>query len=177
MLNRKKQLQSYFHFCPRCGTQLGWITKNKEKELWCKKCHYTFWMNSKPCASIILVKGTKVLLIKRNIDPHNGYWDVPGGFLDVQELFEDGARRELLEELGVRVKKLEPIGVYTDWYESSPPQSNVALYYYSRSWTGKLKAQDDADSFRWFSIRSLPKRIAFLSGKKALRELHKLLIA
>ena len=43
----------------------------------------------------------KVLLIKRALPPHQGEWALPGGFVNLDESLEEGARRELEEETGV----------------------------------------------------------------------------
>ena len=37
----------------------------------------------------------RVLLIQRKHDPFAGRWAFPGGFLEIDEPIEDGARREL----------------------------------------------------------------------------------
>ena len=40
----------------------------------------------------------KVLLIERGNEPYKGLWAFPGGFLNMDESAEQGARRELMEE-------------------------------------------------------------------------------
>ena len=40
----------------------------------------------------------KVLLIKRGAEPCKDRWAFPGGFLQIDETLEEGARRELMEE-------------------------------------------------------------------------------
>jgi 8-oxo-dGTP diphosphatase len=42
----------------------------------------------------------RVLLIRRKHDPFAGSWALPGGFLEIDEPIEAGARRELKEETG-----------------------------------------------------------------------------
>ncbi|MBQ1626224.1 MAG: NUDIX hydrolase, partial [Prevotella sp.] len=43
----------------------------------------------------------KVLLIERGIEPYKGCWAFPGGFLNMDEPAEMGAKRELFEETGL----------------------------------------------------------------------------
>jgi 8-oxo-dGTP diphosphatase len=42
----------------------------------------------------------RILLIRRKHDPFAGSWALPGGFLEMDESIEAGARRELKEETG-----------------------------------------------------------------------------
>lgn len=60
---------------------------------------------------VMLLKNNKILLGRRNSDPQKassalhgeGTWTMPGGKLDFGESFEEGARRELLEETGISI--------------------------------------------------------------------------
>jgi ADP-ribose pyrophosphatase YjhB (NUDIX family) len=44
----------------------------------------------------------KVMLIERDLEPFAGCWALPGGFVRVDETLETAARRELLEETGLK---------------------------------------------------------------------------
>ena len=55
----------------------------------------------------------RVLLIRRGHDPFAGKWAIPGGFLEMDEPVEAGARRELKEETGLEIPgPIEPIGFF-----------------------------------------------------------------
>jgi 8-oxo-dGTP diphosphatase len=57
----------------------------------------------------------RVLMIRRKSDPFAGRWALPGGFLEIDEPIEAGARRELQEETGVKVEgPLSLLGVWGD---------------------------------------------------------------
>ncbi len=50
----------------------------------------------------------RILLVKRKYPPSKGKWGIPGGHVDLGESILETARRELMEETGIRAK---PIGV------------------------------------------------------------------
>ena len=51
---------------------------------------------------VVLLRQDQVLLVCRGKPPANGAWSLPGGAQEIGETAEDGARRELLEETGIR---------------------------------------------------------------------------
>lgn len=55
---------------------------------------------------IVVLRGESVLLIRRGRPPAEGQWSLPGGAQELGETAEDAARRELLEETGLRVGAL-----------------------------------------------------------------------
>jgi len=44
-----------------------------------------------------------LVVIRRNIEPSLGTLTLPGGYLDLGETWQQGARRELLEETGISI--------------------------------------------------------------------------
>ncbi|MFD1722611.1 NUDIX domain-containing protein [Amnibacterium endophyticum] len=54
-----------------------------------------------------------VLLVRRGGEPFAGRWAFPGGFVEPDEILEDGARRELEEETGLHLDvPLAQLGAY-----------------------------------------------------------------
>ncbi|WP_026906388.1 NUDIX hydrolase [Paucisalibacillus globulus] len=51
----------------------------------------------------------EILLQKR----HDGKWGVPGGFIELGESTEDAGRREVLEETGIEIGKMDVINVFS----------------------------------------------------------------
>jgi 8-oxo-dGTP pyrophosphatase MutT (NUDIX family) len=62
-----------------------------------------------PGCAIVTVDRGRILLHRR---ADSGEWDVIGGFMELGETFEDTARREVREELGLEIDWLGLIGVY-----------------------------------------------------------------
>lgn len=104
----------------------------------------------------VLLKGREVLLIRRGRDPFKGSWAFPGGFVDVGERVEDAARRELVEETGLRGDIVDLLGVYSD--PSRDPRGHTVSVVYVMKVGGivDVGAGDDADEARWFPLDSPP---------------------
>ena len=60
-------------------------------------------------SSVIAIKDNKVLLQKR---ADNGYWAYPGGCMELGEMPEETAKRELYEETGLIANSLKLYGVF-----------------------------------------------------------------
>ncbi|MER2170172.1 MAG: NUDIX domain-containing protein, partial [Psychrobacillus psychrodurans] len=50
------------------------------------------------------------LLLQKRSD---GIWGIPGGFMELGESTEETGRREVLEETGIEIGKLELVGVFS----------------------------------------------------------------
>jgi 8-oxo-dGTP diphosphatase len=92
-----------------------------------------------------------VLVIQRR---DNGHCEPPGGILELGEQFEDGVRREVLEETGLETRAISFVGFY-DSPGRSPAQT-VSLAFLLEPTGGALQAGDDADSAEWIPIDAIP---------------------
>jgi 8-oxo-dGTP diphosphatase len=103
----------------------------------------------------------KILLIKRALPPYPKMWALPGGFVNLEESLEEGARRELEEETGVREVYLEQL--YTFGEPNRDPRERVitvAYYALVPSDEIDIQAGSDAEGVSWFGMHELP-RLAF----------------
>lgn len=55
---------------------------------------------------VVVFKDDTVLLVRRGKPPSIGSWTLPGGAQELGETTEQAARRELMEETGLRIGKL-----------------------------------------------------------------------
>ena len=89
-------------------------------------------------------------------DPYAGRWALLGGHVDPGEKAVEAARRELLEETGVRVDGLDLVGVYGD--PGRDPRGRYVTFAYMTSLPGPLpapRAGDDAAVARWWPVGAL----------------------
>lgn len=98
-----------------------------------------------------------LLLIQRDRDPFAGRWALPGGFVDQDEPLETAARREMLEETGVELVSIAPVGMYGD-PGRDPRGWTVSAAYYTLCDAAEIevRAGDDARAAQWFPLRDLP---------------------
>jgi 8-oxo-dGTP diphosphatase len=84
-------------------------------------------------------------------------WALPGGFVNLEESLEEGARRELEEETGVRDVYLEQL--YTFGAPDRDPRERVitvAYYALVPSDEIDIQAGTDAEGVSWFGMEELP---------------------
>lgn len=117
---------------------------------------------NRPCVvdGIVVNDKREILLIRRGREPHKGTYAIPGGFIDWNETAKEAVVRELFEETGLDVDVVSFVG-YFDALKRDAERHTVTLVFLCKdSGTSSLRAGDDADECRWFSLDSLP-QLAF----------------
>lgn len=102
-------------------------------------------------------RGVSVLLIQRKIEPFQGDWALPGGFVLDEESLEQAVARELQEEAGIDVGYLEQL--YTFGQPMRDPRMRVvSVTYFAlvQPDSFELHASTDAADAQWFSIDEVP---------------------
>lgn len=160
-------------FCHRCGGLLALTRRRGEEHAQhvCTACGRTHYRNAIPCAGALVQQDGRLLLVKRAIEPYLGCWDIPGGFLELEEHPEAGAVREVREETGLSVEIIDLFGMYTGRYVYDGVGKTCLNVYYS-AWVagGTEEAGDDAADLAWFAPDELPEAIAFEHAREVLAE-------
>lgn len=102
----------------------------------------------------LIIKESKILLVKRNHEPYEGFWAIPGGFVEQEETCEEAVIREVREETGLKTKIKEFIGVYSA--PSRSPEHTIALAYLLEILGGEVKKSEEATDIQWFPLDDLP---------------------
>ena len=95
-----------------------------------------------------------IALIRRKNPPYEGYYALPGGFVEVGETTEEAARREAKEETGLDIELLCLVGVYSD--PGRDPRGHIVSVCYLAQGSGTLKSGSDARSAEIFRSNNLP---------------------
>lgn len=118
-------------------------------------------------------EGLYVLVIKRKNEPYQGQWALPGGFLEENELLETGCLRELQEETGLKLEKVERVGVY-DAIQRDPRGRTISVAFTTKLSKRKaIKGSDDAAETKWMLLKEV-EEIAFDHGQIIEESLEKL---
>ena len=86
--------------------------------------------------------------------------------MELDEVVEDAAKRELLEETGLIAEELELFGVFSGEdchyvYPNGDEVSNVDIVYVCRKYSGALQCQaGEVDELRFFSVDEIPDNIS-----------------
>ncbi|MCP4539077.1 MAG: NUDIX domain-containing protein [Chloroflexi bacterium] len=164
LLEQSKASHTSDRFCPRCGGLLKIVVryeKDRPRQV-CTTCGRVHYRNAKPCAGALVTRDGCVLLVKRAIQPFLGYWDIPGGFLEEDELPKAGIIREIQEETGLEIQLTELFGFYMDRYGYDDTGDYcLNIYFMAEVVSGQAYPADDAAELAWFAPNELPEKIAF----------------
>ncbi|GAA0722438.1 NUDIX domain-containing protein [Clostridium malenominatum] len=98
-------------------------------------------------------RGMQVILIKRDDYPYIDKWALPGGFVDIEESLEDGAKRKLKEKTGIDNIYTEQLYTFGDVHRDKRTRvisvGNIALVEKSSIRLGEVDLQKKSG---WFWI-------------------------
>jgi 8-oxo-dGTP diphosphatase len=156
-------------FCPKCATELEWQSSGDRARPTCPACGFIFYFNPVVGAGALVETDGRVVLVRRGIEPKAGFWSLPAGYVEADELAEAAAIRETQEETGLEIEIEDLLGVYSFGRE---PPTGVLILYSAHTIGGELRAGDDACDVRAFAPDELPQddQIAFRTHLQALHD-------
>ncbi len=103
-----------YRFCPICSSPLSETIESGMKRKSCQKndCEYVHWNNPTPVLAAITHRKNEVILIQAIGWPKHWY-SLVTGFHEAGETAEEGALREVKEELGLNGEVKSLVGVYS----------------------------------------------------------------
>ena len=111
-------------------------------------------------ASVIVENEAGEVLLQLRTD--NQLWGYAGGSVELDEVVEEAAARELYEETGLRAKTLELFGVFSGpdmhyTYPNGDEVSNIDIVFLCREWEGELTPQEEeVKVLRFFAAEDIP---------------------
>ena len=109
----------------------------------------------------VVLRGDRVLVVRRSNPPMPGRWGLPGGVLELGETVAQGAMRELLEETGVQAQAADPLTVIDsiDRDDEGRVRFHYTLVAVIGIWqSGEGSPGDDADEVAWLTRAEIVER-------------------
>lgn len=115
----------------------------------------------------LIKKGNKYLLTKRSATDNYmpKYWDIPGGTIEFGEDISKALKRELKEEVGIKVEIKDIVFAYN--FISNKVRHQYMLVYECSFLTGEPKLSADHSEYCWLTISEM-KKLKLISFVKAL---------
>jgi ADP-ribose pyrophosphatase YjhB (NUDIX family) len=144
-----------YNYCPICaGSFKTDFVEGKNREV-CRKCGWIHYLNPVPVVACLAVDNKKqLLLIRRGIPPRKGSWALPGGFIDLGESPEKAARRELLEETGLKGSAAKVTGACTQKSSNYGYVMIIGVSFHLSNY--ETVPGDDADDAQFFHVSDMP---------------------
>jgi ADP-ribose pyrophosphatase YjhB (NUDIX family) len=159
-----------FTFCPRCGAPLSESLAFGRRRPTCRYCGFIQFHDPKVAVAALVSGERRVLLVRRAVIPRLGFWALPAGYMDQDELPEEAVVREVAEETGItiRVRGLRTVASLGGWER----RRGILLVYDAEPLAQEaVVAADDVSDARWFTAAEVPwEELAFDSTASLLRE-------
>ena len=113
-------------------------------------------------AALIADEKNCLLLMKRS---DNNCWGPPSGAVELGEVVEMAARREVREETGLELGGLVLFGGFSGpdlfyRYPNGDKVYNVTIVYLTRDWRGEVRLNGEHTNWGWFAPEDVPENIS-----------------
>ncbi len=132
-----------YKFCSQCGTLLikAEISGRMRQKCSASGCGFVFWDNPTPVVAAIVEHAGKVILTRNKGWPEN-WFGIVAGFLEKGETPEQGALREVKEELGLEGEIARYVGHYA--FEQ---RNQIIFAFHVRAW-GEIVLGDELEAIQ-----------------------------
>ena len=104
-------------------------------------------------AKVAVIEKGKVLMVRAARGITEGVWNLPGGFVGYGEHPKDSAAREVLEELGIRVKLTRLLGIYSETFPRTGGYM-ISFVFLGNRLPGKIHPHsEEIETYTWMPVR------------------------
>ena len=139
-------------FCGRCGAKTE--DSKIERALVCPVCGQTEYPKISPAVIVAITNGDKLLMSRYRVN-HSTYrgYALIAGFVEIGETFEGTVRREVMEEVGLKVKNIR-------YFKSQPwafTDTEMIGFFAELDGDDKIRLQEDELSEAgWYTREEIP---------------------
>lgn len=158
---------AHYLYCPRCATPLETRRVADKLRRACAACGFIYFTDPKVGVGVMVVVDGRILLVQRTMNPEQGKWSLPAGFVDQGEDPRETAVRETHEETNLHVVVTNLVDVFFN-PAAAGAAATIFILYEAELVGGVLQAGDDAGAAAFFAADNLPE-LAFSSTQAAIR--------
>lgn len=143
-------------FCGQCGKETSSSDLDRSRK--CPDCQQLFYPRLSPSIIVLVTRGEELLLAK-NAQSRGNFYSTLAGFIEPGETIEEAVHREVMEEVGIRIRNLQYFAS-----QSWPFPNSLMLGFHAEYDSGEFVLQDSeiADA-KWFHYTDMPHRPANVS--------------
>jgi len=137
-------------YCGRCGSDLKFMQNQRGKL--CLQCEHTVYPLVMPCIIVGIVKNNDSILLAEIRHKQSVFQSVLAGFIEAGETLEEAVAREVLEEVGIRIKNLQYYGSQPWGFSQSLMIAFMAEYQ-----GGEIQVDGkEVHRAEWYKAKQLP---------------------
>ena len=144
-------------FCGRCGHET--VDSQSERALVCPVCGQTEYPKICPAVIVAVTDGERLLMSRYRGRAYRGYALI-AGFVEIGETFEETVRREVMEEVGLKVKNIR-------YYKSQPwafTDTEMIGFFAELDGDDRIRLQEDELSEAgWYHRDEIPEDTSLIS--------------
>lgn len=95
--------------CGVCGSSMTMKVEGNDRAMVCDSCKHMVWPKTAPAIIVGVTKGDKLLLAHNKMFPQ-GRYSILAGFVEAGETFEECVKREVFEEVGIKIHNVKYFG-------------------------------------------------------------------
>lgn len=137
-------------FCGRCGART--TESQTERAMVCPVCGQIEYPKISPAVIVEITNGDKLLMSRYRDRPYRGYALI-AGFVEIGETFEETIHREVMEEVGLKVKNIR-------YFRSQPwafTDTEMIGFFAELDGADQIKLQEDELSEAgWYTREEIP---------------------
>lgn len=146
----------HYIYCPECGSKLTDKQAGDDGKVpFCENCNKYWFDNFSSCVIILLINEYQEIAMLRQNYLSDKYWTYVSGFIKPGETAEETAIREVQEELGLAVDRLEYGGTY--WFAKREQLMHGFIAFTKKS---DFKLSVEVDAAEWVSLSEAPARMS-----------------
>lgn len=140
------------HYCGHCGNKMD--DSNKERAKICSNCGHIVYPTISPAIIVAITDKNRILLAK-NVNSHTNNHALIAGYCEIGETLEETVHREVMEEVGLKIKNLR-------YYKSQPWSYSGSLlmgFFADLDGSDEIVLQkEELSEATWFDRSQLQKR-------------------